>query len=161
MGMWLLFNAGIKLNPLNLFCVILARTHTNQSSGSRILSLYKNISGIPEHLDLTGLHDYFPFAFPKVKSFIRRAFDHNHVLVATERIHPGKWHPYVIRRWLMHNYRIRLTYIYIFPHNFILPYLHFFVTTRQSCTYKQSTTDSEVRKVDCIRTLVTSYDNDS
>ena len=35
----------------------------------------------------------------------------------------------------------------------------FFVTTRQSSTYKQSTTDSEVCKLDCIRTFVSSYDN--
>ena len=112
--MWLLSNAGINFNPSNLICVILARTHTNQSSGSWIMSLYKNISGIPEHLDLTGLHDYFPFAYPKVKSFIRRAFDHNHVLVATEGIHPGKWHQYGIRKWLMHYYRLRLIYIYTY-----------------------------------------------
>ena len=51
--------------------------------------------------------------------------------------------------------------IFFFPHNFISPYLHFFVTTRQSSTYKQSTSDSEVRKHDCIRTLVTSYDNET
>ena len=56
---------------------------------------------------------------------------------------------------------IFLIYIFFFPHNFISPYLHFFVTTRQSSTYKQSTSDSEVRKHDCISTLVTSYDNDS
>ena len=49
-----------------------------------------------------------------------------------------------------------LVYIY-FPHNFISTYLHVFVTTRQSSTYKQSTMDSEVREFDCIRTLVTSY----
>ena len=48
---------------------------------------------------------------------------------------------------------------YFFPHNFISPYLHFYVTTRQSSTYKQSTMDSEVRKLDYIRTLVTSCDN--
>ena len=51
--------------------------------------------------------------------------------------------------------------IFFFPHNFISPYLHFFVTTRQSSTYKQSTSDSEIRKLDCIRTLVTWYDNET
>ena len=48
-----------------------------------------------------------------------------------------------------------------FPHNFISPYLYFVVTTRQSSTYKESTTDSDVRNIDCIRTLVTSYDNET
>ena len=52
---------------------------------------------------------------------------------------------------------------HFFSHNFISRYLHFFVTTRQSSTYKQSTSDSEVqvRKHHCIRTLVKSYDNET
>ena len=48
---------------------------------------------------------------------------------------------------------------YFFPHNVISPYLHFFVTTKRSSTYKQITMDSDVRKLDYIRTLVTKYDN--
>ena len=54
---------------------------------------------------------------------------------------------------------LSLNNLFLFTHKFISPYLHLFVTTRQSSTYKQSTMDSEVRKPDYIRTLVTQCDN--
>ena len=83
----------------------------------------------------------------------KQLLDISHIVLWCHKLHKK-----LKKKIYMYHYQGNL---FFFPHNFISPYLHFFVTTRQSSTYKQSTSDSEVRKLDCIRTLVTSYDNET
>ena len=79
-----------QVGDIKLYNHVQVHTHINQSSSARIFILLKDMSAVLALRDLTGLHYDSIFAQAKVKCFTRRTSDHNHISVATERIHPGK-----------------------------------------------------------------------